>query len=60
MLGSFWVGYAADHYGDCAIWMVAGAGFVMMWVILLPIYSGKPATATQPATQPPSHSQPPS
>lgn len=41
MLGSFWVGYAADHYGDCAIWMVVGVSFIMLWVVLLPIYAGE-------------------
>ena len=24
MLGSYWVGYASEHYGDCAIWLVVG------------------------------------
>ena len=41
MLGSFWVGYAADHYGDCAIWMVVCVSFIVLWVVLLPIYAGE-------------------
>ena len=24
MLGSYWGGYASEHYGDCAIWLVVG------------------------------------
>jgi predicted MFS family arabinose efflux permease len=41
MLGSFWVGYASEHYGDCAIWLVVAGGFILLWVILLPIYGGE-------------------
>ena len=41
MLGSFWVGYAAEHYGDCAIWIVVAGGFIVLWVVLLPVYGGE-------------------
>lgn len=40
-------GYAADHYGDCAIWLVVGLSFVVLWIVLLPIYANlHPVTIT--------------